>query len=287
MRYLVLYISFLTNVLANAQDTLFFKDSKKIIGDVIEITPSDVKYKIKGDLSGEIFNCSKTKLIQICFSNGKKELFDAVPEPEMPAIISKTTNTNTDSIIKQPKENSLNKYDSIFFKNGKIAVVKIMEVNSDGVKYKNINNPDGPNYSISKNELKEIIYSTGLKESFNTVLVSKNESLKTVTNSIYDESLLIQGKADAKKYYKHKGGSIGTGILTAIVAPFGLIPAITCSMFEPKESNLDYPNKDLWNKPEYKTAYKFQAYKMKVRRMWITFSIGAVICYTWISLVSR
>jgi hypothetical protein len=47
--------------------------------------------------------------------------------------------------------------------------VKVTEINGTSVKYKEFNNPDGPLYIISKNEIALIIYQNGKHEVFNTV----------------------------------------------------------------------------------------------------------------------
>lgn len=45
---------------------------------------------------------------------------------------------------------------------------KITEVNTDNVKYKRADNPNGPTYTINKSEILMIIYGNGMREIFNT-----------------------------------------------------------------------------------------------------------------------
>jgi len=54
--------------------------------------------------------------------------------------------------------------DFIIKKNGDEIKAKVLEVNSTEVKFKNMNNPDGPLYSVAKSEIFMIKYENGMKE---------------------------------------------------------------------------------------------------------------------------
>jgi hypothetical protein len=60
----------------------------------------------------------------------------------------------------------LNAQDMIVKKDGAIVKAKITEVGEESVKYKKVDNPDGPTYSISKSSIVSINYANGEVEKF-------------------------------------------------------------------------------------------------------------------------
>ena len=86
------------------------------------------------------------------------------------------------------------------------------------------------------------------------------------------------GKQDAKLHYhyKHCGRNL-TGIISAIYPIAGLVPAISYSLSEPLDKNLNYPSQESMNRQEYNKAYKKQAHRMKKRRVWVMFGLGTLI----------
>ncbi len=56
--------------------------------------------------------------------------------------------------------------DTIVKRSGEKVVVKLMEVNSDNVKFKRMDNLEGPLYTMTKQEISYISYANGTKESF-------------------------------------------------------------------------------------------------------------------------
>lgn len=56
--------------------------------------------------------------------------------------------------------------DTLVKRNGEKLMVKMMEVNPTDVHYKRSDLPDGPLYTLQKEEIKVVIYSNGIKESF-------------------------------------------------------------------------------------------------------------------------
>ena len=86
------------------------------------------------------------------------------------------------------------------------------------------------------------------------------------------------GKGDAKLHYhyKHCGRNL-TGIISAIYPIAGLVPAISYSLSEPLDKNLNYPSQESMNRQEYNKAYRKQAHRMKKRRVWVMFGLGTLI----------
>ena len=56
--------------------------------------------------------------------------------------------------------------DRIYRQNGKIIEVKIIEVGSSEIKYREFNNPDGPIYVLETDRVKKIVYQNGKEEKF-------------------------------------------------------------------------------------------------------------------------
>lgn len=69
--------------------------------------------------------------------------------------------------------------DTIKFTNGNILAAKILEINQSTVKYKPLNNPDGPDYIDEKSRISFIKYANGLVD---TIKIVKEE--KPVQTSI-------------------------------------------------------------------------------------------------------
>ena len=83
--------------------------------------------------------------------------------------------------------------DSIVKINDEIISAKVLEIGTDNVKYKKFSNIDGPLYTISKDEIREIIFENGDKESFS------NSLSKTKDSQIDDsrKSVFIKTTADS------------------------------------------------------------------------------------------
>jgi hypothetical protein len=172
--------------------------------------------------------------------------------------------------------------DTLYYKNNTQTVVRIAEVNNETIKYKKLDNPDGPNYNVNKSEISLIRYSNGTRENVDSIYTAykgRTPEAKPVEEEVYvpnnpAKSMSSRGMADAKKYYKHGGGSIGTSLTTALFPPLGLVPAFIFSNVPPRTSTLNYPSEELWKNQEYREAYILQARYLKSRRVWFGFSTG-------------
>lgn len=70
--FLITFLSFFT---AKSQDTIFKKSGDIVIAKVLEINPTEVKYKRFGFQDGPLYIENKSNLDKIIFSNGVKEIF--------------------------------------------------------------------------------------------------------------------------------------------------------------------------------------------------------------------
>lgn len=82
MRCFILLLIFFGSLWnAKAQDTLVKKDGGIIIGKVIEVGTSDLKYKRMDSPDGPVYVIHKWDLQYIIYSNGRKELYSDITPP--------------------------------------------------------------------------------------------------------------------------------------------------------------------------------------------------------------
>lgn len=174
---------------------------------------------------------------------------------------------------------SLFAQDVITTKSGDDIKAKVLEVNTTEIKYKKIDNIDGPIFSVLKSEVLIIRYENGTKDIF----TSSKPINETKSSSLSDDPYM-QGKEDAKKFYKGKRSGTGGTVATAFFASplFGLIPAIACSSTEPSNDNLNYPNYELMKNREYNLSYKDEAFRIKKKKVWGGYAIGSGV---WLGLI--
>ncbi len=60
--------------------------------------------------------------------------------------------------------------DTIVKRNGEKLVVKIIEVNTDNIRYKRVDYPEGPLFMLLKQDINFVVYGNGSKESFENYL---------------------------------------------------------------------------------------------------------------------
>lgn len=70
---------------AAAQDTLKFRNGDSIIGNVLEITPTLIKYKRAENSQGPVYSELKNELASIKFKNGQTEVFEFHQPEVIPA----------------------------------------------------------------------------------------------------------------------------------------------------------------------------------------------------------
>lgn len=89
--------------------------------------------------------------------------------------------------------------DVIVKKDGSTILSKVLEVNTDNIKYKKFSNQNGPTYTIGKSEIMSINYENGDRDSFETTVheAGKTEIKPSATSS---EALAMSNAAQIKKY---------------------------------------------------------------------------------------
>ena len=87
MKQLTAVFSFLfISMICYSQDTILKRNSEKILAKVIEITPTEIKYKKTAFLDGPTYIDKKSEIQMIVYSNGIKELFE--PEPVKEVVVA-------------------------------------------------------------------------------------------------------------------------------------------------------------------------------------------------------
>ncbi len=169
--------------------------------------------------------------------------------------------------------------DTLYLLNQTKLVCRVLRINVANVVYiKNDTLPKVRELLIPKSQVRLIAYYNG---SFEIISVKKIKS--TEINSTF-----LKGSSDAEKFYKHPGGSIGTGITSFATGGIaGLIPAIACSATTPKITNLGLPKDALIKNKDYMLGYIFQAKKMKQKKVWTGYSLGILSVFALILLTNH
>jgi hypothetical protein len=267
-RDLCLVFFFIYGFSTFSQDTLMLKINVKKIVKTIDFN-DDFLACVDFPSGDKVHKFAIYEISEIRFANGD------VYKNESPLIVknpNKESNTNAVA----------NECDIIIFKNGNEVKSHIIEVSNNELKYKKHDFLDGPTFVVMKSDIFMIKYKNGTKDIINIEgqkdIFSKDvNTQKTYSNSNFAESSK-QGENDAITNYR-TGGAFAAGFSSFILTPlFALIPTAIITSIEPNDSNLKYPNIELYNTdPNYKAAYKKQAFKMKKRATWTGYGLGAFI----------
>ena len=90
--YLILSALMLCSMVGLGQDVMYKVDGEQLEVKVLEVTPSDVKYKLKANLDGPDYVLPKSDIYMLEYANGMKEVF-GVEKKEEPANL-KQSKTN-------------------------------------------------------------------------------------------------------------------------------------------------------------------------------------------------
>ncbi len=166
--------------------------------------------------------------------------------------------------------------DTLYFKNKTTVVSQIVELNSTQLKYKRLDNLDGPLYVSEKKDIEYVVYKTGLKEVFDSSpnpTVANNETETKSTMSLINGNM-TSAKIDANRYFKTNSMPFVIGVSAGCNIVLGLIPAVIYSSTEIKPKNLKMPNPST-KSFEYKLTYEREAEKIKRKKAWRAYGIGA------------
>ena len=168
--------------------------------------------------------------------------------------------------------NIIKAQDTLSTRYGETILVKVIEVGTSEVKYKKLDNLNGPVFSMLKSDLLMIKYENGTKDDFSSI-----KKIEENNFSGYDP--YIQGKLDAQRYYN----GYKTAGTIAFISNFAYIPVVPSLIFSiaatskiPKDENLNYPSISLMENEKYADSYRQEAKKIKNRKTWIVFGVGGV-----------
>jgi len=167
--------------------------------------------------------------------------------------------------------NIIKAQDTLSMRSGENILVKVIEVGTSEVKYKKLDNLNGPVFSILKTDLLIIKYENGTKEDFSSIK-------KIEENNFSGIDPYIQGKNDAQRYYKGDK-TAGTIVLISNCIPLvAIIPSLVFYIANtskiPKDENLNYPSISLMQNEQYANSYRQEAKKIKNKKIWKNFGIG-------------
>ncbi len=151
---------------------------------------------------------------------------------------------------------------------GTVIAVKILSISKDSV-FCNAVAGDS-SFVVPKTDLESLQYSNGIRMNFELPV------------SVQSDSVFTAGNGDAvedanQNYIKYKAASTGTLVSSMFFPLFGLIPAIACSSTTPLPSNLDIPDLQNASDPVYRRTYTEQARKIKSKKVWKNYAIGASV----------
>lgn len=148
---------------------------------------------------------------------------------------------------------------------GAMYPVKIVDLSKDSVYCRSVTGDSS--FVLAKTSLHSLQYANGVRMNF-----------YEAREMPADTAVMSQGDAiaDANRYYtKYRAASTGTLISSMFFPLFGLIPAVACSSTTPIASNLDIPDPSKAADPAYNQAYAAQAKKIKSKKVWKNYGIGA------------
>ena len=170
--------------------------------------------------------------------------------------------------------NIIKAQDTLSMRSGENILVKVIEVGTAEVKYKKLDNLNGPVFSMLKSDLLMIKYENGTKEDFSSIK-------KIEEKIVFVEDLFIQGQNDAIIHYDGYK-TAGTAVLLSTAYPFygiflGIAPALLSSNSDPKDENLGYPNLDLMKNEQYAKGYRQKAKQIKRKKVITNYVSGLAI----------
>ena len=76
MKKLIVFVLVLMPLMTKAQDVIVKKDGSTILSKVLEVNPSDIKYKKYSNQNGPTYTIDKSEVMSINYENGEKDTFD-------------------------------------------------------------------------------------------------------------------------------------------------------------------------------------------------------------------
>jgi hypothetical protein len=74
--------------------------------------------------------------------------------------------------------------DKIYRNNGKVVEAKVLEIGSNEIRYKDVNNPDGPVYVLETDKIEKIVFANGTSQAFHDNLKDPERYAGQLKNAI-------------------------------------------------------------------------------------------------------
>lgn len=202
-KYCITLLSVLCVSLLNAQDVIITKNAEKIEAKIIEVSPTEIKYKKTNNLDGPTFIFYVSDVQTIIYSNGDVQLFDAKPKEvkDTPKVIKEKVEAKK-TTLNLEKEKSV-MADILITKKGKKIAVFIDEENNSFVKYRRVDNPNVV-LNIAKSDVKRIEYKVYKTDAIYKFAYFDGEKLPSFTY----QKVWVQGKKNMKKRGRYCGGDM-------------------------------------------------------------------------------
>lgn len=96
-RFVFLFTAVFLQQIAVAQDVMVMMDASEKKVKVLEITDSEIKYKLYDDLDGVTYSTSRSKIFLINFENGKREIITSLDEKKNNTALSPSRVNNANA----------------------------------------------------------------------------------------------------------------------------------------------------------------------------------------------
>ena len=168
--------------------------------------------------------------------------------------------------------NIIKAQDTLTMRSGENILAKVIEVGTSEVKYKKLDNLNGPVFSMLKLDLLLIKYENGTKDDYSSIK-------KIDEKSVGVENLFIQGQNDAIVYYKGYKTAGTAALFSTLGTSFftGMAIELITSDADIKDENLGYPNLNLMKNEQYFRGYQQKAKEIKRKKIHSNYILGLKI----------
>ena len=158
--------------------------------------------------------------------------------------------------------NIIKAQDTLSMRSGENILVKVIEVGTSEIKYKKLDNLNGPVFSMLKSDLLIIKYQNDTKDDFS--------SIKKIEENKNERVDSIQGQADAEIYYQgYKSAGTAVVLTTWYATPIvGLVVALASDKKNPSDRELNIPNTTLMKNDKYANGFRQEATRMRHDKIW-------------------
>lgn len=102
---LIVFLIFFSSMSSYAQDVITKKDGTDIQAKILEVTPTEIKYKRFDNQTGPTFSSLISDLIMVRYENGTNEVFN-----QNKSISSSSGSNEASELIEQGKQDAINNY---------------------------------------------------------------------------------------------------------------------------------------------------------------------------------